>query len=347
MKDLIFNYLKDRTISADNLSDTRISNLTSLSYKFHLIGFIASTYKFSASTRYKELNSIRNMSVAKNLLMINDLKLICSNFNEKKINYCILKGSALNVAEIYDPAVRFFKDLDILVAKEDLERAFRTLNNLGYKYLNKYANNSCDYLGNHHHLPIMSNQNDTFVELHHRVTSKRHYEECPITENILKEKIFHKGISTPSPAALLAHAMYHGLIQHVYSIGPVVLFDIKEIMKKYNLKNQIKNKYISLLGLEKEFANVNDLLIEIKNKDEIKDFDQKLDNIRQNLSLNHEEGKVHILDLKQIFIKFSNNFSEQVVRTEFKYQTPRTSIKFPFFYFNELFKLIRSNIRLF
>ena len=193
----------------------------------------------------------------------------------------------------------------------------------------------------------MSNQNKTFVELHHRVTSKRHYEECPITKNILMEKIFHKETFIPSPDALLAHTLYHGLIHHVYSIGPVVLFDIKEIMKKFCLKGHINNKYISMLGLNKEFTNVNEFLIKIKNEDEIKDFDQRLDNLRQNLALKHEEGKIHILDLKKMFIKFSDNFSEVIVRTEFKYQTARTSIKFPFLYFSELFRLIRSNIRLF
>ena len=346
MNDLIFNYLKDRTISADDLSDAQISKLASLSSRFHLIGFITSTYKFSASTRYKELNSIRDLSIAKNLLMIHDLKLICSNFNKNKINYCILKGPALNIAEAYDPAIRFFKDLDILVEKKDLEFAFKILINLGFKYLNKHTKNSCNFIGDHH-LPIMSNPNNTFVELHHRVTSKKHYEECPITDNILKEKIYHKEVFIPCPDALIAHILYHGLIQHVYSIGPVVLFDIKEIMKKFNLKEHVNNKYISLLGIKKEFTNVKELLIEIKNKDEIKDFDQRLDNIRQNLSLKHEEGKIHIFNLKQIFIKFSENISEVVARTEFKYQTPRTSIKFPFLYLNELFRLIRSNIKLF
>ena len=145
MNDLIFNYLKDRTISADDLSDAQILKLASLSNRFHLIGFITSTYKFSASTRYKELNSIRDLSIAKNLLMIHDLKLICSNFNKNKINYCILKGPALNIAEAYDPAIRFFKDLDILVEKKDLEFAFKILNNLGFKYLNKHTKNSCNF----------------------------------------------------------------------------------------------------------------------------------------------------------------------------------------------------------
>lgn len=347
MNDLIFNYLKEQKNNIENLTAETISNLVSLSKKFHLIGFITSTYKLNESPECEELISLRNLSVAKNLVMMHDLKLICSYFNEKKINYCILKGPALNVADVYEPATRFFRDLDILVAKEDLELAFKSLNKLGYKYVNKYANNSCDYLDFHHHLPIMSNQNNTFVELHYRVSSKGHYKECPITKNILKEKIFHKEIFIPSPAALLAHTLYHGLIQHVYSIGPVVLFDIKEIMKKFNLKEQINNKYISLLGIETEFRNVNELLIEIKNKDEIKDFDQRLDDLRQNLSLEHEEGKIHFLNLKQIFIKFREKFSEVVIRTEFKYQIARTSIKFPFFYLNELFRLIRSNIRLF
>lgn len=348
MNDLIFNYLKNRKIIGDNLSHEVILNLVSLSKKYQLIGFICSIYKFSDRKEYEELNSIRNLSIAKNLMMTNDLKLICSHFNKKEINYCILKGPALNVAKIYDPAIRFFRDLDILVAKEDFELAFKTLNNLGYKYMNRFANNSCNFLGNHHHLPVMLNQNNTFVELHHRATSPRHFNECPITKKILKDKVLHNEISIPSPEALIGHTLYHGVIQHVDSIGPVILFDIKEIMKKYNLEQQTNNKYISMLELEDEFIRVNELLIDIENKDEINDLDQRINNIRQNLALTEKEGKIHIFNLKQIFKKLINNFFyEKILRTEFKYQTARSSLKFPFFYFNELLATIRNNIRLF
>ncbi len=347
MHDLIFNYLKNKKISANNLTQKQILNLVSLSKKFHLIGFITSTYKLSDRSEHEELIALKKLSVAKNLMMMHDLKLICSDLNKKKIKYCILKGSALNVAEVYAPATRFFRDLDILVAKEDLKSAFKILNNLGYKYVNKFAKNRCDFLGTHH-LPVMSNENGTFVELHHRATAQTHYKECPITENILKDKIFHKEIFIPNPSALIGHTLYHGLIHNRYSIGPIILFDINKIMKKYNLEKNTSNKYVSLLKLENELIKVNELFIDIENKNKINDLNYRLTNIRKNLALTEKESyKIHFFDFKLVLKKIINNFFyRKIVFTEFKYQTSRSSLKFPIFYLNELMVSIR-NIRLF
>ena len=347
MDDLILNYLRNQKISADNLTDKEISNLISKTKKSNLIGFITSTYKFNEKSIYKELKSIRKLFVAKNLMMMRDLNLICSNFNKKKINYCILKGPALNLAEVHEPAIRFFRDLDILVAKEDLGLAFKTLNDLGYKYMNKFARNSFNFLGNHHHLPIMLNQNGTFIELHHRVTAPRDYKECPITENILKEKISCNEIFIPSPEALIGHTLYHGVIQHEYSIGPVILFDIKGIMRKYDLEHQSHNSYASLLKLELEFKKINELLVDIDNKDEIENFAERLNDIRRNINLEEKEGeKIHISDYKRIVDKLANNFFyKKIVSTEFNYQTSRLSPIFPLWYLKELLESIK-NIRL-
>ena len=347
MNDLIFNYLKDQKISADNLSEEIISNLVSLSKEFQLIGFIASTYRLSDRKEHAELNSIRKLFIAKKIMMVHDLRLICSTFKKKRINYCILKGPALDISNVYDASTRFFRDLDILVAKEDLELAFKTLNDIGYKYMNKFARNSCNFLGNHHHLPIMLNQNNTFVELHHRATLPRHYKECPITEKILKEKISCNEIFIPSPEALIGHTLYHGVIQHEYSIGPVILFDIKGIMRKYDLEHQEHNSYASLLKLELEFKKINELLVDIDNKDEIENFNERLNNIRQNIILEEKEGeKIHISDYKRILKKLANNyFHNKIESIELNYQTSRSSLMFPIWYLKELLKSIK-NIRL-
>tara|TARA_B100001059_G_C17721855_1_gene521183 strand:- start:57 stop:1103 length:1047 start_codon:yes stop_codon:yes gene_type:complete len=346
MNDLITNFLKNRKISGDNLSHKVILNLVSLSKKFQLIGFISSVYKFSDKPKYEELNSIRKLFIAKKIMMIHDLKLICSTFKKKHINYCILKGPALDISGVYDASTRFFRDLDILVAKEDLELAFKTLNDLGYKYMNKFARNSCNFLGNHHHLPLMLNQNNTFVELHHRATAPRHYKECPITENILKEKVSCNEIFIPSPEALIGHTIYHGVIQHEYSIGPVILFDIKGIMRKYDLEHQKYNSYASLLELDLEFKKINELLVDIDNKDEIENFNERLNNIRRNIILEEKEGeKIHISDYKKIIKKLANNFfHKKIESTEFNYQTSRSSPMFPIWYLKELLKSIK-NIR--
>ena len=301
MNDLIFSYLKNHKISTNDLNQSQVLNLVSLAKKFHLIGFISSTYKLSDSKEFEELASLKKISVAKNLMMMHDLRLICSALNKKKIKYCILKGSALNVAGVYAPATRFFRDLDILVAKEHLKSAFKILNGLGYKYINIYAKNKCDFLGTHH-LPVMKNKNGTFVELHHRATAQTHFKECPITEKILKDKIFYKETFIPSPSALIGHALYHGLIHNSHSIGPVFLFDIKKIMKKYNLEHYTNNKYVSLLRLDDELIKVNELFIDIQNKNKINNFNQRLNNIRKNLALTEKESyNIHIFDFKLFF----------------------------------------------
>ena len=348
MDEFIFDYLKGNKKNLSTLGDKAISSLNSLSKKYHLIGFIASIYKLDKKTEFQELNSVRNTTIAKNLMMMHDLKSICLAFNKKKINYCILKGAALNIANVYNPAIRFFRDLDILVAKEELEPAFKILNHLGYKYRNKFTKNSCEFLGDQHHLPVMLNENGTFIELHHRVTSVKHFKECPISKKILKEKIFHKKIFIPSPEALIAHAIYHGLVQHRSSIGPIILFDIKEIMKKYSLNEQNNNEYLALLKLEEEFIKINEFLLDILNTDEIKDFNQRLNNISQNLDLAETEGnKIHILDFRAILkIFFNNFFYKKIISTELEYQTSRSSLIFPLFYINELLISMR-NIRLF
>ncbi len=316
-----------------------------LSKKFHLVGFIAAVYELGNRPEHEELNSLRNFFIAKNLMMSHDMNLICSELNEKQINYCILKGPALNKSKVYKPNIRFFRDIDILVAKEDLNLAFKSLNNLGYKYVNKFARNSCEFFGNHHHLPVMENQNGTFVELHHRATATRHYRECPITNKILEERIFFKNTFIPCPEALLGHILYHGIVQHRHSIGPIILFDIKQIMNKHNLKHHAYNKYVSMLKLDVEFGKVCKLLSDIEKKEEIHDFNQRLNNIRQNLALAETESAR--TNISQILPKINDNFLfKKIVSTEFNYQISRLSPIFPFFYFKELFKSIK-NIRLF
>ena len=188
MYEFIFDYLKGIKKNFSDLEDEVVNSLSSLSKKYQLIGFISSIYKFSDEERLKELKNIQKVSVTKNLMMMHDLKIVCNQFNKQNINYCILKGPALVHAGIYSKGTRFFRDLDILVSMDNLELAFKTLNELGFRYENKLSNNNCKVLGNMHHLPIMINENGTYIELHHRVTSPRNYLNCPITSNILEDK---------------------------------------------------------------------------------------------------------------------------------------------------------------
>tara|TARA_Y100000992_G_scaffold274558_1_gene217520 strand:- start:1942 stop:2991 length:1050 start_codon:yes stop_codon:yes gene_type:complete len=349
MDEFIFDYLKGNKKNLNAIGHEAINSLNSLSKKYQLIGFISSIYKFSSDDKLEDLQFIRRISVAKNLIMTNDLHEICKKFNSKKINYCVLKGPALVHAKIYKSGVRFFRDLDILVSKKDLNLAHKTLNQIGFHYENKFANNSCDVLGNMHHLPIMINDNGTYLELHHRATIAKNYLNCPISDKILKDKIFYNGMYIPSPEALIGHALYHGLVHHDDIIGPITLFDLKEISKKFNLHFDANNEYVEALGLDRELKKIKNLFISIEKESYTHRFREKLDHINQNIVFKHSsENKIDTFNLKKIIKKLGNNFFyNKVELTEFKYQIKRTNFKFIFFYVLELLGSIKRKIKFF
>ncbi len=349
MDEFVFDYLKGNKKKLKSLSDEAVNSLSSLSKKYQLIGFISSVYKFSNEERSKELNLIRRTSVTKNLMMASDLDMICKKFNKKNINYCVLKGPALVHAGIYKSGIRFFRDLDILVSKEDLDLAFKTLNQLGFNYLNKLSKNNCDVLGNMHHLPVMVNNNCTYLELHHRVTKRSHYLKCPISEDILKDKVFHDGVYIPSTDALIGHALYHGILHHENTIGPITLFDLKEITRKYRIDLALKNRYVNYLNLEDELRKINNLFKSIDQEDYSSSLMKKINAIKDNIVINEiTDKKIYIFSFNKILKRISNGyFSKKIQLAEFNYQTRRTDPKFIFFYLLDLFGSIKRGIRFF
>tara|TARA_Y100000022_G_scaffold181077_1_gene173490 strand:+ start:442 stop:1491 length:1050 start_codon:yes stop_codon:yes gene_type:complete len=349
MDEFIFDYLKGAKKNFSDLGDEVISSLTSLSKKYQLIGFISSVYKFSDEERLKELKIIQKVSVAKNLIMKHDLKNICNQFNKKNINYCILKGPALVHAGIYKKGVRFFRDLDILVSRSDLKLAFKTLRQTGFRYENKLSNDDCNVLGNKHHLPIMINDNGTYLELHHRATSRKNYLNCPISENILEDKIFHNGMYIPCTDALIGHSLYHGLVHHKGPIGPITLFDLKEISKKFNIELDRSNKYLTSLGLENKANQIENLFINVSEGVYSNNFSQKLDYIDKNIALKHQlDTRICVFNLRELIDKIGNDFfNNKIEYTEFKYQIKRSDIKFILFYGLELLGSIRRKIKFF
>lgn len=348
MEEFIFNYLKGYKKDIGCISNQTIKTLVSLSKKYQLIGFISSAYKFSNKNKSKELSLIKRASFAKNLMMMYDLDVICKKFNQRNIDYCVLKGPALVKAKIYKPGVRFFRDLDILVSKNHLGQAFHALNELGFRYVNKLAENNYKILGKMHHLPIMINDSGTYLELHHRLTLNELYEDCPVTEKVLGDKFFHDGMYIPSPKALIGHALYHGLIHHDETIGPIALFDIKAIAEKNNLNLSNRNEYVLALNLEKKMEEVNYLFSRIQKQKEPTGLEEILIQIKDNISLSElTDNRVSIFDGKRIKKKLMNNFFYRRIEfTEFKYQTKRSKFKFLLFFILELIRSIR-NIRLF
>ena len=80
------------------------------------------------------------------------------------------------------------------------------------------------------------NDKKIVIELHHRVTSPKFYNECPITEAMFRDLKFQGNIQVPSLSCLIAHSHYHGLTHHNLNMGQF-LFDINEIINTNDLIN--------------------------------------------------------------------------------------------------------------
>ena len=170
----------------------------------------------------------------KKLINQNELLKIANLFNENSIDYVFMKGSAINV--LSDGYVRYSRDLDVLVCKHSLLKAYELLKNIGYGYLSPLVADTAKFTSQTHHIPILSNGEGALVEIHHRVTSKSAYKECPFAESMLKEKLIitknNVNIRISNVNHTIAHIIYHAVKHHKFDLGPVFLHDIKHLKEQ-------------------------------------------------------------------------------------------------------------------
>lgn len=99
------------------------------------------------------------------------LEEILTIFHEEEIQPILLKGAALSLTLYPDPALRPMRDLDILVAPQEVNRAQQLLK------ANGYSQARAPIPADHHHLPSLHKKHDEMeicVELHRAL-----YPQCP------------------------------------------------------------------------------------------------------------------------------------------------------------------------
>lgn len=122
-----------------------------------------------------------------------------------------LKGAALHALGVYTQGRRPMADIDLLLREEDLERATRLLQNLGYvhsfdhwrhRVLKPAMGEPPRCLGEHRDTPIN-------IELHTHVGERLPVTPIDITERILPREP-RPGLNPhPSTAALMSHLLLH------------------------------------------------------------------------------------------------------------------------------------------
>ena len=105
---------------------------------------------------------------------------LAAKFDAHGIDSLVLKGPAVGVAAYGDPSLRSFDDIDLLVRRQDLERARDLLTTIGYA--RQYEPSHESFLIDQHHALEFSNSR-TRVELHSALLER--YLRLTIPENDL------------------------------------------------------------------------------------------------------------------------------------------------------------------
>lgn len=237
-----------------------------VSAKYMLSGFLLSNSFGDGANEILKLELVKEAKVNsfKRLQSRHDYFRIRDYFHMSNINFIAMKGIALSVNEIYEPGERTFRDIDILVTPEDIERAYKALKALGFKYQDENVADQAVFLwSKKRHLPRMQNSRGTAVELHWRITLAKEHNYCPIADHFFKYRLTNnesKNFCTPSLEGMIAHIMYHTFCQRKVIQGPVFLFDLLAIHRFNGGKWPTSEKLLEKLGLIQEYKNCTELL---------------------------------------------------------------------------------------
>ena len=263
------------------------------------------------------------------LIKINDL------FQKKNIKYISFKGPLLSL-ELYDDiGFRNFRDLDILVEKENIEEAKKIIENLNFKCIypriplsdqQRKVNYSIS-----HHYHFTHNEKLIEIELHWNMTNPKSF-FCITTKDIISNSksidISNQDVPYISTTENLVYQAAHGSIHQWYRL--FWLKDFSELLLKYS-KDEIKNawKLSKELKLEKCFCQACILSHLIYNI-EIPDFINF--NINKNLIT---------IPLNSIRI---NDLSQQGLKGKIKFVFYRLQMKPDFKYYFELIYRLRTHL---
>ena len=141
------------------------------------------------------LEEIAALNRSRNNVLLNEIHEISKIFNNEKIEHVFIKGAALLAGNTFkDGAERMIGDIDILVALNQLDKAFEILTKCGY---NKTIESNYKQKSFRHLPRQISGEKYGAVELHSEVLipSQRH---LLIKEQILKKKRIINGIPVPA-----------------------------------------------------------------------------------------------------------------------------------------------------
>jgi hypothetical protein len=185
-------------------------------------------------TIQEKLNDVHLSATVRNMRMLHHGGLILKAFADNQIQVIVLKGSYLSEAVYENIGLRVFVDLDLLVNRNDITRAIKVMQGLGYELTTWFdpAQQNRDLK----HVPPMKKEHGPFVEIHWSILD----EEEPFsidTEGLWQRAIpaMIADVNTLALSAedLILHLCTHMTYQHRLQGGLQNLVDIAQSVDKF------------------------------------------------------------------------------------------------------------------
>lgn len=178
-------------------------------------------------------HAVRNLALCQELVTVTRLLV------GAEIPSIALKGAFLANFTYRTLGLRPMRDIDLLIPKTHVIKAFELLKKHGYRPC--YEGLPEAHLdGNKIHLPPLARPNAIPIELHHRLTFPRpggstdDYESALWARSVSK-RLGNTAIGFPRAEDMLLHLCYHATAGHQFSIGPLALVDLALLAQRYQL----------------------------------------------------------------------------------------------------------------
>ena len=143
-------------------------------------------------------------SSARELHRSHDLKELLSAFGKMNIDVALLKGNDVAYRAYVHPGLRMMGDIDVLVKKNNVEKAYNYLLDKGYVQTNEAPHP--------YHKPALRSKRGNYIELHYHIM----HDQTKVTEDVIWEdssqsKLFEEKVIFLSPEIALLHTIQHAM----------------------------------------------------------------------------------------------------------------------------------------
>jgi hypothetical protein len=186
-----------------------------------------------------KLKSFLYQSLARNMVLQNELSRLLSAFNSRKVPVIVLKGAALLEKIYHDISLRPMNDIDILVQPEHLDLAEAIALQQGYTYLTAHYTLKQTKKGGRHLDNMLLREKGIYLEIHEHIVNADepcHFDLSGFWTRAEPVTISGAHALALAPEDLLIHLSIKFLLDRRYQSNNALgqLCDISEVINHYN-----------------------------------------------------------------------------------------------------------------